>query len=330
MKIVKITDIPGIQIGNMQDFEGATGCTVILCKDGAVAGVDVRGGAPGTRETDLLKPENYVEKIHAVLLAGGSAFGLDAAAGVMNYLEEQGIGFDVGVTKVPIVAGAVLFDLTCKDHRTRPNQEMGYKACLAAESHDFAEGSMGAGMGATVGKFYGMKHAMKGGLGAYCLQIGDMMVGAVVAVNCFGDVIDPSTGVIIAGAYQEEPSLFLDCEKGMIEGYNHCDNGFAGNTTIGTIITNVAMTKAQAQKIASMAHDGYARTMRPAHTMLDGDTIFTLSVGSVTADLNVVGLLATQVMEQAVLRAVKKASGVGRYKTYQDVFGEYIENREEL
>lgn len=319
MKIVNITDISGIQIGNAQDLEGATGCTVILCKEGAVAGVDVRGGAPGTRETDLLKPENYVEKIHAVLLAGGSAFGLDAAAGVMNYLEEQGSGFDVGVTKVPIVAGAVLFDLTCKDHRIRPNQEMGYKACIAAESQEFTEGSVGAGTGATVGKFYGMEYAMKGGLGTYCLQVGDMIVGAVVAVNCFGDVIDPSTGEILAGAYKEEPPAFLDCEKGMIEGYGNCTNGFAGNTTIGTIITNVAMTKAQAQKIASMAHDGYARTMRPAHTMLDGDTIFTLSVGSAKADMNVVGLLAARVMEQAVLVAVKQASTVGGYKTYQDL-----------
>ena len=319
MKVMKITDIPGIQIGNNQDLEGATGCTVILCKEGAVAGVDVRGGAPGTRETDLLKPENYVEKIHAVLLAGGSAFGLDAAAGVMNYLEEQGIGFDVGVTKVPIVAGAVLFDLTCKDHRIRPNQEMGYKACIAAESQKFTEGSVGAGTGATVGKFYGMEYAMKGGLGTYCLQVGDMIVGAVVAVNCFGDVIDPSTGEILAGAYGEEPPAFLDCEKGMIEGYGNCTNGFAGNTTIGAIITNVVMTKAQAQKIASMAHDGYARTMRPAHTMLDGDTIFTLSVGSAKADMNVVGLLAARVMEQAVVAAVKQASTIGGYKTYQNL-----------
>jgi len=319
MDVIKITDIPGIKLGNAQDIEAATGCTVLICEDGAVAGVDVRGGAPGTRETDLLKPENYVDKIHAVMLAGGSAFGLDAAAGVMQYLEEKGIGFDVGVTKVPIVTGAVLFDLTCGNHRRRPDKVMGYNACMAAENSEFSEGSVGTGTGATVGKFHGIEHAMKGGLGTYCIQVANMMVGAVVAVNCFGDVIDPSNGKILAGAYQEEPFAFLDCEEGMIRQHDKITNAFTGNTTIGIIITNVEMTKAQATKVASMAHDGYARTMRPAHTMFDGDTIFALSVGSVKADINVVGLLATRVMEQAVLCAVKQATTLGGYKAYQDV-----------
>ena len=319
MNIVKITDIPGIKLGNAQDLEGATGCTVLICEKGAVAGVDVRGGAPGTRETDLLKPENYVEKIHAVMLAGGSAFGLDAAAGVMQYLEEKEIGFDVGVTKVPIVAGAVLFDLTCGDYRIRPDKVMGRNACLAAENSEFSEGSVGAGTGATVGKACGMEYAMKGGLGAYCVQVGSMMVGALVAVNCLGDVIDPSNGTILAGAHQQEPFAFLNCEEGMIKEHEKIKNAFAGNTTIGIIITNVEMTKAQANKVASMAHDGYARTMRPAHTMFDGDTIFALSAGSVKADINVVGLLATRVMEQAILRAVKQATTLGGYKAYQDL-----------
>ncbi len=319
MNVIKVTDIPGIKLGNAQNVDGVTGCTVLICEKGAVAGVDVRGGAPGTRETDLLKPENYVEKIHAVMLAGGSAFGLDAGAGIMEYLEEKGIGFDVGVTKVPIVAGAVLFDLTCGNHKIRPDKLMGREACKAAENQDFSEGSVGAGTGATVGKIYGMEHAMKGGLGTYCLQVGNMIVGAVVAVNCLGDVIDPSTGKVVAGAFQESPFAFLDCEAGMIKEHEKISNAFAGNTTIGIIITNVEMTKSQATKVASMAHDGYARTMRPAHTMFDGDTIFALSVGGVKADINVVGLLATRVMEQAILCGVKKATTLGGYKAYQDM-----------
>lgn len=319
MQVIEITDIPGIKLGNAQDLTGATGCTVLICEEGAVAGVDVRGGAPGTRETDLLRPENYVEKIHGVMLAGGSAFGLDAGAGIMEYLEEKGIGFDVGVTKVPIVSGAVLFDLTCGNHHSRPDKLMGRQACIAAEKQEFSQGSVGAGTGATVGKIRGMEHAMKGGLGAYCVQVGNMMVGAVVAVNCLGDVIDPSTGKIVAGAFQENPFNFLDCEAGMIEQHETISNAFAGNTTIGIIVTNVAMTKAQATKVASMAHDGYARTMRPAHTMFDGDTIFALSVGKVTVDINVVGLLAARVMEQAILCAVQKATSLGGYKAYQDI-----------
>lgn len=319
LEIVKITDISGIRLGNAQDLEAATGCTVILCEEGAVAGVDVRGGAPGTRETDLLKPENYVEKIHGVLLGGGSAFGLDAAAGMMEYLEERNIGFDVGVTKVPIVAGAVLFDLTCGNHRIRPDKAMGYQACLASEKEDFSEGSVGAGTGATVGKFLGMQHAMKGGLGTYCIKVGELMVGAVVAVNCLGDVIDPHNGNILAGAFQEDSSTFLNSEEGMIGQYNQATNAFTGNTTIGAIVTNAVMTKAQANKVASMAHNGYARTMRPAHTMFDGDTIFSLTTGSVTADINVVGFLAARVMEQAVIRSIRQATTLGGYKSYNDI-----------
>lgn len=315
---IPITTIPYISIGNAQDRRAATGCTVIICEQGAVAGVDVRGGAPGTRETDLLRPENYVEKIHAVILAGGSAFGLDAAAGVMTYLEEKGIGFDVGVTTVPIVTGAVLFDLTCGDHRIRPDKQMGYQACVAAEKQDFQEGSFGAGTGATVGKFFGMEHAMKGGLGAFCIKTGDLIVSAIVAVNCLGDVVDPCTGKIIAGAFQNQPFAFLNSEK-CIADIRTAGNLFAGNTTIGAIVTNAAMTKAQANKVASMAHDGYARTIRPAHTLLDGDTIFSLALGQVTADINVVGLLATKAIEQAVIRAVQQATSLGGYKCCQDL-----------
>lgn len=320
VEVIRVTDIPGILIGNAQNLEAATGCTVILCKEGAVAGVDVRGGAPGTRETDLLRPENLVEKIHAVMLSGGSAFGLDAAAGIMQYLEQQGVGFDVGVAKVPIVAGAVLFDLTCGDPQVRPDRAMGYQACLAAEGKEFVEGSYGAGTGATVGKFFGPGNSMKGGLGSFCLKAGNLMVGAVVAVNCLGDVIDPDNGNIIAGAYQDDPFEFIRTEEQMIQRCNESVNVFAGNTTIGTILTNAILTKAQANKVSSMAHNGYARTMRPAHTIFDGDTIFTLSTGQVDADMNVVGLLAARVMEQAVVNGIRQAVSRGGYKSYRDVW----------
>ncbi len=315
---IPITTIPNIKIGNAHNRTAATGCTVILCEQGAVAGVDVRGGAPGTRETDLLRPENYVEKIHAVILSGGSAFGLDAASGVMTYLEEKGIGFDVGVTKVPIVAGAVLFDLNCGDHRIRPDSQMGYQACMAAEKQNFQEGSYGAGTGATVGKCFGMAQAMKGGLGAFCIKAGELIVGAIAAVNCLGDVVDPRTGQIIAGAFQNHPFAFLNSEKGMTD-TSLTRNPFAGNTTIGAIITNAVMTKAQANKAASMAHDGYARTIRPAHTLLDGDTIFALALGQITVDSNIVGLLAAQAIEQAVIRGVQQATSLGGYICCQDL-----------
>lgn len=314
----KITDISGIRIGHAEDKAAATGCTVILCPEGATAGVDVRGGAPGTRETDLLNPVNYVDKVHGILLGGGSAFGLDAAAGVMQYLEEQGIGFDVGVTKVPIVAGAVLFDLNCGDYRIRPDKAMGYAACQAAGNGLVTEGSVGAGTGATVGKVFGVEHVMKGGLGISCLGVGELRVGAIIAVNCLGDVVNPATGAIVAGAYQEQPFAFLNSEAGLIAQHDKTTNRFAGNTTIGTVITNAVMSKGQAAKVASMAHNGYARTIRPAHTLFDGDTIFTLATGQVTADSNVVGVLAAQAVEQAVLRAVKQATSLAGVKCYSD------------
>jgi L-aminopeptidase/D-esterase-like protein len=319
MEVVKITEFPGISLGNAQNLAAATGCTVILCPQGATAGVDVRGGAPGTRETDLLKPENLVEKIHAVMLAGGSAFGLDAAGGIMKFLEERGFGFDVGVVKVPIVAGAVLFDLPCGDAAIRPDREMGYQACLASERETFASGSVGAGTGATVGKVFGMEHAMKGGLGAYCVKVGSLLVGAVVAVNCLGDVVDPHTGQILAGAYESAPFRFMNCETELIRQCEKTSGGFAGNTTIGVVITNAKLTKAQATKVASMAHDGYARTMRPSHTMLDGDTIFTLSVGDIQADISAVGALATRVMAEAVLCAVQEATQLAGVPAMSDM-----------
>lgn len=319
MEYVKFTDIPGIRIGHEQNSKSGTGCTVVICEKGASAGVDVRGGAPGTRETDLLDPLNMVDKIHAVLLSGGSAFGLDAASGIMQYLEEKNIGFDMVVTRVPIVAGAVLFDLTCGDFRVRPDKDMGYRACQNSEKDECLEGNVGAGTGATVGKILGMEHAMKGGLGTCTVKVGDLMVGAVVAVNCLGDVYDTSTGRIIAGALYDGKGNFADTEEIMLMQYSGSRNAFNGNTTIGVVATNANLTKSQANKVASMAHNGYARTIRPAHTMYDGDTVFTMATGMMEADVNVVGFLSARVMEQAVIRAVKAASSQYGFLSYSDL-----------
>lgn len=319
MKEISFSDIEGIKIGNFQDLNGPTGCTVVICEEGASAGVDVRGGSPGTRETDLLDPVNLVDKIHAVTLAGGSAFGLDAASGVMEYLEKKSVGFDVTVTKVPIVCSAVLFDLAIGDYRIRPDKLMGYKACENAELNECKEGNVGAGTGATVGKILGSEYSMKGGLGCCAVQVGELQVGACIAVNCLGDVIDPLTGKIIAGVLKEDKKTFASTEKIMISRYSEKKNLFSGNTTIGVVATNGKFTKSEMNKIASMAHNGYARTMRPAHSMFDGDTIFTMATGKIEADISVVGLLAARVVEQAVVRAVKSAESILGYKAYKDL-----------
>lgn len=304
-----ITDVEGILVGQAADQEALTGCTVVICPQGAVAGVDVRGGAPGTRETDALHPLNLVDRAHGVVLAGGSAFGLDAAGGVMKYLEEQNIGFDVGITKVPIVAAAVLFDLGIGDHRVRPDAAMGYRAAAHAGSGPVPEGNAGAGTGATVGKIQGQGKAMKSGQGTAALRVGELVVGALVAVNAWGDVVDPLSGEIIAGALTGEKT-FLDTEKYLRES-PFSPTGGLGNTTIGVIATNAHLTKAQAAKVAQQTHDGYARAIRPVHTLLDGDTTFCLSTGQVQADVNQVGSLAAQVMAQAIGRAVSQARGAG-------------------
>ena len=311
MKEIAVTDIEGIRIGHAEDMDALTGCTVLIAEEGGTAGVDVRGGAPGTRETDLLDPVNFVQQIQAVILAGGSAFGLDAATGVMQYLEEQNVGFDVGIMKIPIVCGAVLFDLGIGDHRVRPDREMGYQACLNAVNTGCAEGDVGAGAGASVGKILGVEQSMKSGLGSCCFQAGVLKIGAVVAVNCLGDVIHPKTGTIMAGVLSKDRRTFLNTEKIMIEQFAGRNISFGGNTTIGMVVTNGKFTKSQAGKLASMAHNGFARTMRPSHTMLDGDTIFALTTGEVEADINVAGMLAARAVENAVLRAVLKAKSLG-------------------
>ncbi|MDZ7697681.1 MAG: P1 family peptidase [Deltaproteobacteria bacterium] len=319
MKEIRLTDIEGIRIGHAEDLRAATGCTVVLTEEGAAAGVDVRGGAPGTKDTDLLRPVNLVEKIHGVVLTGGSAFGLDAAAGAMRYLEERDCGFDTDVAKVPIVCGAVLFDLAIGDPSVRPDKAMGYQACLNARDNSPSEGNVGAGTGATVGKILGMERAMKSGLGAYGLQIGDLKIGAVVAVNCLGDVLDPATGEVLAGVLQKDRSAILNTEDIMMENIFHRKIGFTANTTLGTVVTNASLTKSQATKVASMAHNGYARTIRPAHTMVDGDTIFTVATGKIPCDISVVGMLAARVVGQAVLRAVLMAEPLMGFKCAKDL-----------
>ncbi len=319
MREIEFSRIEGLKVGHAQDLEAATGCTVVISDQGAVAGVDVRGGAPGTRETDLLNPVNMVQKIHAVVLAGGSAFGLDAACGVMQFLEERNIGFDVQVTKVPLVCGAVLFDLAIGDCRVRPDRAMGYQACLAAGSGGFAQGNAGAGTGATVGKIFGMGRAMKSGLGSYAVQAGELKVGAIVAVNALGDVIDPATGKRLAGLLNEELNGLADTEECLIRSCSEKMDFFNRNTTIGVVATNAALTKAGAAKVASMAQNGYARTIRPAHSMFDGDTIFVMATGHVEADLTVVGLLAARVVERSVAAAVRNAGPLCGLKCHADL-----------
>jgi len=325
MQQIAFTDIEDIKVGHAHNLDAGTGCTVVICEKGATAGVDIRGGAPGTRETDLLNPVNLVEKIHAVVLAGGSAFGLDAASGVMQYLEERNIGFDVQVARVPIVCGAVLFDLAIGDHRIRPDKEMGCQACRNAMNGVCAEGNVGAGAGATVGKILGMARAMKSGLGCHAIQVGALRIGALVAVNCLGDVIDPDTGERLAGLLNEDLTKLADTETVMIQSYATKKNLFAGNTTIGIIATNAILTKSQTAKLASMAQNGYARTMRPAHSMFDGDSIFTMATGHVEADLSVLGLLSARVMERAIVSAVKQARPLFGLKCMADFEGARLE-----
>jgi L-aminopeptidase/D-esterase-like protein len=311
-----ITDVQGIQVGHYTDSEGITGCTVVLCEGGAVGGVDVRGSAPGTRETDLMRPLNLVQEVHAVLLTGGSAYGLDAAGGVMRWLEEREIGFNVGVGVVPIVPAAVLFDLAIGDPKARPDATGGYQACQAATSGPVTEGSAGAGTGATVGKLLGPKFATKSGLGTASVKIGKgIVVGAIVVVNAFGDVVDPDTGTIIAGTRKPVVGGFVNTVKQMQGDLGQTVLGFA-NTTLAVVATNGYLTKEAANKMAQMAHDGLARSIRPVHTMFDGDTVFALATGKPPrkgggADPSVAGAAAADVVARAVLRAARHAESLG-------------------
>lgn len=308
-----ITDVPGIKVGHFTDPRRPTGCTAILTEEGAVAGVDVRGAAPGTRETDLLDPSNLVERVHAVILSGGSAFGLEAATGAMRWLEERGIGFPAGPARVPIVPSAILFDLGMGDHRIRPDVAAGAAACAAASERPPEEGSVGAGAGATVGKLFGLPRGMKGGIGTAAARVGRVTVGAIVAVNAVGDVIDPATGAIVAGARNApDGRQRIGAAAAVARGELPPALQAGMATTIGLVATDAQLTKAQARRLATVAHDGLARTINPVHTMWDGDCLFALATGRAGLPGNMMALsvLAAEVMAAAVLRAVLKARAV--------------------
>jgi L-aminopeptidase/D-esterase-like protein len=301
-----ITDVNGIKVGHSQSEEGMTGCTAIICEKGATGGVDVRGSAPGTRETDLLKPENTVDKIHAVVLSGGSAFGLEAASGVMNYLEKNGIGFDTGIAKVPIVASAVIYDLNIGDHRIRPDYKMGYEAAKSATTEERRQGNIGCGMGATVGKILGPANAMKSGLGSATVRAGNLVVSAIVAVNSFGDIFDFETAKQIAGVYDYDKKEMLNTYSIMKSQLKPA--GFPmKNTTIAVVATNAILTKAETNKLASMAHNGFARSINPVHTMFDGDTIFAMATNEIRSDLNLAGTMAVEAISKSITNALISA-----------------------
>ena len=315
-----LTRIPGFRVGHASDIVGCTGCTVILCPEGTVGGVDLRGSATGTRELDALSPLHLVPHIHAIFLAGGSAFGLDAAAGVMQFLEERGIGFDVQVTRVPIVPTAILFDLRLGDARARPDGRMAYAACEQATDGPIQEGSVGAGTGATVGKLYGIDRAMKAGLGTASVDLpGGVHVAALAVVNAYGDVRDPATGRLLAGTREAPKSRRLvDTAAAMRQGIAR--RGYtAESTTLVVVATNAHLTKAQATKLAQVAHHGLVRTIVPVHTTLDGDLVIALATGAVEADLNSLGLAAADAVAEAILRAVMKATSLGGLPTWADL-----------
>ena len=307
-----ITDVAGVEVGHFTDTQRPTGCTVLIVREGAVAGVDVRGAAPGTRETDLLAPTHLIERVHGVLLAGGSAWGLDAASGVMRWLEEQGVGFPAGPVRLPIVPGAVLFDLMLGDASVRPDAAAGYRACELASAKPPAQGNVGAGTGAVVGKIFGIERAMKGGIGSASVTVEGITVGALVACNAVGDVIDPDTAQVVAGARSRNGKALLDSRRALLRGEAPKPLLAGTNTTIGVIATDAVITKAQASRLATMAHDGLARCINPVHTMSDGDTLFALGTGRAGGALGMMtlGTMAAEATAMAVLRAVRAAQGI--------------------
>ena len=307
MKTIPITDIAGFKIGQAEDAAAGTGCTVILADGDMAAGLDVRGGGPASRESELLKPTAAAQKIHAVVLAGGSAFGLAAADGVLQYLEERGIGYDVGITKVPLVCQSDLFDLTVGDHTVRPDAKMAYAACQNAEAGNYRDGNYGAGCGATLGKWLGMEFCMKSGIGSAAVQVGGFKIGAIVALNALGDIFDPDSGEKIAGLLSSDKKSFRSTEELLYAVSEAIENKFTGNTTLGAVLMNADFNKTQLCKIASMAHNGYARCIRPVHTSADGDSIYALSNGTLRTDADMAGTLAARVTEMAIVSAVKNA-----------------------
>lgn len=311
-----IVDVPGLEVGHHTLTGRPTGCSVVLARQGAVAAVDVRGAAPGTRETDLLEPSNLVDRVHAIVLSGGSAFGLDAASGVMRWLAERNIGFDTGHGCVPIVPAAVLFDLPVvragDDAGLRPGADAGYAACEAASATPGPEGNVGAGAGATVGKLMGLHRCMKGGIASASVRVGPWVVGALVACNAVGDVLEPATGLLLAGALTEDGKGLQDIQATLLSGAAFSRPMPGTNTTIGVVACNATLTKAQAQRMAVAAHDGLARSIRPAHTLLDGDTLFALATGAETApaDLMLLTVMAAEATARATVKAVLLARGL--------------------
>lgn len=317
---IPITEVGNVHIGQAENRSAGTGCTVIISENGMCAGLDIRGGGPASRDSALLDPLTAANCVHAVVLAGGSAFGLGAANGVMAYLEEKGIGFDVGITKVPLVVQSDIFDLTVGDMTVRPDPAMGYEAAKAAmESPNYKDGNFGAGCGATVGKLCGMETCMKSGIGSYCIEIGELRIGAVVTVNSLGDIFDSKTGEKIAGLLTEDRKGFRDSLSVMKESIKVHENRFVDNTTIGAVITNASFSKSALCKIAGMAHNGFARSIRPVHTSADGDSIYALSVGEVSADQDLVGTLAAEVMSEAITRAVESAESAYGFIAKRDM-----------
>ena len=319
-----ITDVPGILVGHSTNIDAATGCTVVLCPQGAVAGVDVRGSAPGTRETDLLRPGNLVQQVHAILLSGGSAYGLDAASGVMRYLEERDIGYRIGAGVVPIVPAAIIFDLGLVTHSIRPGPDDGYAACVNASDTPPDQGSVGAGTGATVGKTMGREHATKGGVGTAAVNLGRLVVGALAVVNAVGDVVDPETGQVLAGPRDEEGRRFLrsvDVLAGAVEAPVLAS---PTNTTLAVVATNASLTKEQANKLAQVGHDGLALAIRPCHTMADGDVVFALATGESDMPVNMNRLCsaATTAVARAIVSAIENATGVGGVPSAREAFAQ--------
>ncbi len=317
---IPITMIEGISIGQAENPEAGTGCTVAVCKEGMRAGLDIRGGGPASRDSQLLNPLMTAQEIHAIVLSGGSAFGLGAAGGVMDYLEAHDIGYDVGITKVPLVAQSDIFDLTVGDPSVRPGPEMGKEAVrLALEAPNYRDGNYGAGCGATVGKLGGMETCMKTGIGSFALQIGQLQIGAIVALNALGDVYDWKTGKKVAGLLSEDKGSFRSTTELMMKTLDVVDNKFTGNTTLGLVMTNASFTKTQLCKIAGMAHDGFARSIRPVHTSADGDSIYAVSTAKIEADMDLTGTLAAEVVSEAILRAVSSAESAYGFPAARDL-----------
>ena len=320
MKEIPVTDIGPVRIGQVENKDAGTGCTVFVCEDGMRAGLDVRGGGPASRESQLLSPLAAAQVIHGIVLAGGSAFGLDAAGGVMKCLEERNIGYDVGVTRVPLVAQSDLFDLTVGDPNVRPDFQMGYEAArIALDRPNYRDGNYGAGCGCTVGKIAGMETCMKTGIGSYAVELEGLKIGAVVALNAFGDVFDWKDGNQIAGLLSRDHKAFRSSPEAIKESIIKVKNRFTNNTTLGVIITNAYFDKAALCKIAGMGQDGYARSIRPVHTSFDGDSIYAVSVGDVEADQELVGSLAAEVISEAIIRAVMSAESAYGFPALKDL-----------